>query len=47
MGPGSVFAAHLDHLLLLHLEGSQVHRQGEIILESGSVPSRAGCVLKG
>ncbi len=29
MGPGAVPAGRLGHLLLLHLERSQIHRQGE------------------
>jgi len=32
MGPGSVFTARLGHLLLLHLEGSQVHWQGKYMV---------------
>lgn len=31
MGPGSLFTACLGHLLLLHLEGSQVHWQGNAV----------------
>lgn len=49
MGPGSVFAARLDHLLLLHLEGSQVDRQGRIlgylITSNNELLVATGCVF--
>lgn len=31
MGPGTVFTARLGHLLLLHLEGGQIHWKGKQI----------------
>ena len=42
MGPGPLFAARLGHLLLLHLEGRQIHWKGKkiyvlVLLKSSSV----------
>lgn len=33
LGAGSVSLAGMDHLLLLHLERGQVHRQGEYLVQ--------------
>lgn len=38
LGAGSVSLAGVDHLLLLHLERGQVHRQGESLVQIKPLP---------
>jgi len=45
LGAGSVSLAGMDHLLLLHLERGQVHRQGESLVQIKPLPLIIGGVL--